>query len=394
MRRILAVAGVFALLTTAACGDDDSGGSGGGGGGESGPIDYYTIASVSGVGAAVGELLTQGATLAIDEINAKGGIDGRELKLTQNDDATDPATGVSLSQQLATEAPVVVANTLSSVTNQVAPILNGLEVPLWAPVLSIPEAVTKNRPWVFGALPDQAAAFPAAIEVWKQQDGVTSAALIVDEQNAATAQQGEATRSALEESGVDVGEYVTIATGDVDFGAALARAMKGSPDGLVISALAQQAAAITNAVRKRYPNVKIWLPPVSLQLSTLLDVAGAKNLEGVIGLSPSYVNSTPRTTEFAKAFKEKYGAEPGSNESYAYEAVYVIANGLEEGLPWDTSAESREQWQEYFAKLDYDGPLGKIVMGPEGLIARDVYVLQFDGAGEAQLVESINTGSL
>ena len=64
------------------------------------PILIGTIISQTGIASAYGEASKNGATLAMEEINKNGGINGRTVKLIHEDDATDPKTGVGLYKKL------------------------------------------------------------------------------------------------------------------------------------------------------------------------------------------------------------------------------------------------------------------------------------------------------
>jgi ABC-type branched-subunit amino acid transport system substrate-binding protein len=90
-RAMTAGVALTALLAAAGCGSSsDSGGStGSGSSGEKDPIVVGAIAGTTGAYGSTGVAVVNGAKLAVDDINAKGGIDGRKLKLmTANDNAS------------------------------------------------------------------------------------------------------------------------------------------------------------------------------------------------------------------------------------------------------------------------------------------------------------------
>ncbi|KTS37539.1 ethanolamine utilization protein EutN, partial [Methylobacterium radiotolerans] len=59
------------------------------------PIKIGLVTALSGQSARAGEALTRGATIAIEEINAKGGVLGRPLELVRRDDESNPAKGLT-----------------------------------------------------------------------------------------------------------------------------------------------------------------------------------------------------------------------------------------------------------------------------------------------------------
>src|ERR1700692_3403798 len=65
------------------------------------PVNIGLVAALSGQSAKSGEGITRGLTIAIDEINAKGGVvGGRELELLRPDDEPNPAKGQTAAREL------------------------------------------------------------------------------------------------------------------------------------------------------------------------------------------------------------------------------------------------------------------------------------------------------
>ena len=65
------------------------------------PIRIGHVAALSGASAQSGEAITRGLALAIDEINAKGGlVGGRQLELVQRDDESVPPKGLTAAREL------------------------------------------------------------------------------------------------------------------------------------------------------------------------------------------------------------------------------------------------------------------------------------------------------
>ncbi|MEZ5190641.1 MAG: ABC transporter substrate-binding protein [Schumannella sp.] len=105
MKRIIpgavALAAATALALTGCAGD-------GGGGGEGGEIVVGGIAGTTGAYGAVGVAVINGTQMAVDEINAAGGIDGRQIKFVWDDDAADATKSSQLFQQFVSEGAVAI----------------------------------------------------------------------------------------------------------------------------------------------------------------------------------------------------------------------------------------------------------------------------------------------
>jgi ABC-type branched-subunit amino acid transport system substrate-binding protein len=99
-----------AALALTACGGNDTDGAGAssGGGSKGDPILIGQIAGTTGAYGSTGVAMVNGAKLAVDEINAAGGIDGRPIKLTNFNDKADPTLSSQLYQRLVSDGAVAV----------------------------------------------------------------------------------------------------------------------------------------------------------------------------------------------------------------------------------------------------------------------------------------------
>ncbi|HKF77968.1 MAG TPA: branched-chain amino acid ABC transporter substrate-binding protein [Candidatus Dormibacteraeota bacterium] len=127
MRRLRILIAAAALLV-AACG------SGGGGGGGQGTVKAITIAAAgpfTGDLAPVGQGGLHGVQMAVDDWNAKGGIDGVKVQVETADDTGKPDQGVTLASKLASEDAVlgVIGPMNSSVVLATAPIFQRVSLP-------------------------------------------------------------------------------------------------------------------------------------------------------------------------------------------------------------------------------------------------------------------------
>src|SRR3977135_2144857 len=96
------------------------------------PIKIGHVAALSGGSAQSGEAITRGLTVAIDEINAKGGLlGGRKLELVQRDDESTPPKGLTAARELIFKEKVAVifGGIDSPVALAMVPLLNKEKVP-------------------------------------------------------------------------------------------------------------------------------------------------------------------------------------------------------------------------------------------------------------------------
>lgn len=120
-------------LVAAACGSSSPSSSSSSGAGGS-PIKIGFFAPESGFAAADGASAYDSAQLAVKDLNAAGGVNGRKLQLVNYDDASDPKQAVTIATRLVTQDKVtaVVSGSYSDQTLAVAPIFQRDSVPMLA----------------------------------------------------------------------------------------------------------------------------------------------------------------------------------------------------------------------------------------------------------------------
>ena len=109
------------------------------------PIKIGQVAALSGASAQSGEAITRGLMLAIDEINAKGGLlGGRMLELVQRDDESSPPKGLIAARELIPENVAVVFGGIDSpVSLAMMPVLNK-EKRIYMGVWAAATGITRN----------------------------------------------------------------------------------------------------------------------------------------------------------------------------------------------------------------------------------------------------------
>lgn len=99
------------------------------------PIKIGLVTALSGQSARAGEALTRGATVAIEEINAKGGVLGRPLELVRRDDESNPAKGLTAARELIQreKVAVLVGGLDTPVALAIVPFVNNAKMPFVVP---------------------------------------------------------------------------------------------------------------------------------------------------------------------------------------------------------------------------------------------------------------------
>jgi len=287
----------------------------------SGPIRIGLAGSLSDP---VGVPMKHAAELAVEEINAAGGIGGRPLELVQRDDYADPDSAVFVATDLY-EAGVsaVIGHLFSSTTLAAAPVYNGGADPVAAvsPSSSSPEVSTAGD-YTFRICPSDLA-HGAALARWVYDTLALrrGAVLYLNDQYGRGVRQTfvkDFTRRGGALQSID--PYL----GDVPHvGPYLDRLAKGSgTDFLLVAGNRLEAEEILRQARKR----GLTMPVLGGDGLEGIEAAGSL-AEGVY-VSAAYLPtlSTPANKAFLQAYRRKFPSAglPNQPAAATYDAVYLL----------------------------------------------------------------------
>ncbi|HEX7967100.1 MAG TPA: ABC transporter substrate-binding protein [Stellaceae bacterium] len=228
------------------------------------PIKVGQISALSGGSAKSGEGITRGLSVAIDEINAAGGLLGRKLELVRRDDESNPAKGQIAARELIDQEKVAVmfGGIDSPVSLAIVPIANQSKVPyfsVWAAATNI----TRNgaspnfifRVSAVDVLVDKALANHAVKAFQAKKLGL----ILVNNPWGESNEKG--LTAAAKERGVEIAGIEKFEESDVDMVAQLTRLKSAGADTLVLVANAAPGAQVMKSLQRTgwsVPVVSHW----------------------------------------------------------------------------------------------------------------------------------------
>lgn len=328
-RRVLvtgAIALGAALLATGCSAPGTSGASGSSGG--SGPIKLAIVDAQSGQLSSLGHWEHNGATLAVDEANAKGGVcGGRKLSLTQFDDQGDPTTGTTLAQKVATGGYTAVIGTAESgVTLAMIPILSQASIPMMTSGQS-PKLEAAGSPFLFMNSPTSTTFDKTLATYLVKTKGMKSIAMITNNGAYGSGEHG-AFLAALKDLGLTPVADQIVTPDQKDFSGALSTIRGRHPQILFIGSEEVEAGLIAKQARTLGIQVPIaGGAPIGTQV--YIDTAGATNAEGSIVSTPYLSNDVnAATSAFAAAYQKKFGETAEAHGAKAYDGANIYIKAL------------------------------------------------------------------
>jgi branched-chain amino acid transport system substrate-binding protein len=295
---------------------------------QSGDVWIGAVLPLTGSAAVWGQNAKMGMDLAVQEINASGGINGTSVVIVYEDSQSDPRMATSALQKLITydRSQVVIGDIASSSVLAMAPIAEKNRVVLLSPGASNPDISNAGefifRNWQSDALEgDVDATFAWETLGWRRV-----AILYIDNAFGTAIQDVFARR--LRSLGGEIVSAEGFAQGGSDFRAQLTKLQSISADGLYLPGYPQEVAQLL----KQKQELGIRLPALSTQsfddpqiLSTARNAA-----EGVIFSVPKPPDtSDPVVSRFREAYIAAYQQEPGVCSDSGYDAVRIVAWAIE-----------------------------------------------------------------
>jgi len=289
---------------------------------------------IGGVGPLTGEAATFGAStkngydLAVAEWNAKGGVLGKQVKLTFADDKGDPAEGATVFTKLIEQDKVcgIVGTVMSKVSLAGAPICQNAKIPMIATASTNPK-VTEVGDYVFRACFIDPFQGTVGAKFAFEDLKARKAACIFDVGNDYTKGLSEFFKAKFTALGGQVVGYEGHATGTTDFKAQLTKVLSAKPDVLYVSDYYNDVALIAKQARElgfKGPMLggDGWDSPKLTQI-------GGAAVEGCYFTNHYSQNDvSPIVQEFVKNYKAKYGAVPDALAALAYDSTYIMLDAI------------------------------------------------------------------
>ena len=286
------------------------------------------VAPVTGEAATFGASSKNGYDLCIEEWNAKGGIDGKQIKMAFADDKGDPAEGATVFTKLIQQDKVVAicGPVMSKVALAAAPICQDAKMPMIASTATNPK-VTDVGDFIFRACfidPFQGTVGAKfAFDALKAK----KAACLFDVGNDYAKGLAECFRDGFTKAGGEIVAFEGHASGTTDFKAQLTKIVATKPDVIYVSDYYNDAALIAKQAREL--GYKGTMGGGDGWDSPKLTEIGKDAVEGC-WFSNHYAadDTTPVVQDFVKKYKAKFGAEPDALAVLAYDGCTIMLDAI------------------------------------------------------------------
>ena len=286
------------------------------------PIKIIGLVELSGTGATSGTNFDNGVKLAVKEINAAGGILGRQVQYTSGDTQSNPGVAKALAQKAIDDSAYVVMGPVFS-----GSILVSMEETRRAEVPNFTggeaSAITqKGNPFIFRTSFTQASAMPKVARYIK--NGIKAKTVDVMWVNNDFGKGGrDMIVKALEAEGVKVGADISTDPGQVDFSSAVLKAKQSNGDALFVYTNEEESARALRELRKQ-GYAKPVVGETTLTSQKVIELAGEAANGAVAHVGLSADAPLPTIKAFDAAFQREYKAKSDHNGLKGYSGMYFV----------------------------------------------------------------------
>ena len=332
-RSLAAVAAAVSLSLFAACG-------GGGGAAETPGAAASDVVKIgvnyelSGAVATYGDASVKGIEMAVEEINAAGGIDGKQIEIVKYDTKSEPAEATTLATKLMTQDDVltIIGPATSGSFKATIPVANQNEIPVISGSATADDVTVSNgqlQEYAFRTcFSDSYQGTAMANFATKNRDAKT-AVIIKDTSSDYAKGLADNFKATFEANGGTIVAEEGYAAGETNFNTILTRIKAQDFEVIYMPGYYEEVGLAIKQARDLGINQPI-LGGDGFDSPVLLEKAGAAALNDVFYTNhySSLDKSNTKVQDFIAAFNEKYGEDPNAFHALGYDTAYFVANAI------------------------------------------------------------------
>ena len=293
------------------------------------PIKIGEYASLTGKEAGFGQTSHHGVLLAIEEINAAGGVLGRKLELAYEDNQTKAGESATAVKKLISREKVValIGEVSSTRSLEAAPIAQQYKIPMIAPAATNPE-VTKKGNYIFRVCFIDPFQGKVMAKFAKDELHAKRVAVLSSVSNAYSLGLAKVFKETFTAGGGTIATEKSFSEGDKDFRAQLTAVKAANVDAVFVPSYYTEAALIVRQARDLGIHVPLFGGD-GWEDEQLLKIGGEALNGCYYSTHFSAQNTDERVAKFVAQYKGRWnGEQPGAFSALGYDSVYVLTDAI------------------------------------------------------------------
>jgi branched-chain amino acid transport system substrate-binding protein len=343
------------------------------------------ILPLTGSQAAFGEALKNGYFIAVDEINAKGGVLGKKLELDFYDDQSKPDQAVQGVSKLADQdrVPLLIGSFSSESTKAMIPAVIQRQIPLIIPAANADNVMDSRSPWVFRICAGAADYANATLAFLKANGAPRTMAIVYENTNFGQAGM-KAMSAAAASAAIRLVAVESYEAKSPDYRSVLQRVKQANPDAIYFCSYLLDATTLMRQSQEIDLNPRYFTSAGTGFASAEFPTAKGAGRNAEYTFSVSQWLPTVRwagSKEFDAEYFRRYNSHPTHHGMFAYAALQVAAQAINNAKSMD-SARIRDAIRNMDLAMT---PFGPIRFNSIGQNRHPVVVTQVQG-GQYRIV--------
>ncbi len=335
-------------------------------------VTLGVVGPLTGNAAASGQVQANAVEMAVEEINAAGGVDGKYMiKLVKEDDEGVPAKSVTVTQKLVNQdnIDVLIGALNSSCTLADMEITAANKIPQITPCSSAQSIVEQGNEFIFRTTATDTTHIKTLLQYFRDKIKGQKVAVLYESSDFGTGAFSKIQELASE-YGAEVAASEMYNSGEKDFSVHLTKIKQANPDAIIIWGYYTEAALISKQVKQN--GIEVPLIGTGYNSPKLVELGG----DAVNGLifTTAFTEANPdeKVQAFDKKYKEIYKQSYDQNAPQAYDSVYLWADAVKRAGTVDGQAVR----DALLATKDFEGVAGIYNFSPNGEMVKTLMVVQ------------------
>jgi branched-chain amino acid transport system substrate-binding protein len=376
MKRILIASLVIASLLSA-CQTQGSSGD---------KVRIGVFMSTTGTTANFGISSVNGIKMAADEINAAGGINGKQVELLVQDDRSDASEAATIVTKFVTQDQVhaVIGEVASSRSIAAAPIAQNAKIPMLTPSSTNPE-VTKKGDFIFRSCfidPYQGAAIA---QFAAKTLGAKTAAIMVDRKNDYSTGLEKVISEVFTRFGGKIVATQSYQEGDQDFNAQLTSLKGSNPEVIFVPGYYNDVGLIAKQARDKGITVPL-IGGDGWDSEQLYKIGGTALNGSYFTNHYSPYDTEPKVVKFVNDYKKRYNSTPDALAATAYDAANIMFDAIKRSKSL-SGTDIRDALQ---ATKAFPGVTGTVTFNQNRDAVKPIVMIEIKDGGTYAVRERVN----
>ena len=353
------------------------------GGGDTIKIGEY--ASLTGSEATFGQSSHKGTQLAIDELNASGGLLGKKIQLLTEDNQSQAGQSATVVRKLISSDGVVaiLGEVASSRSLEAAPICQQNKIPMISPSSTNPK-VTATGDYIFRVCFIDPFQGTVMANFARKTLKLQNVAVLTDVKSDYSLGLAKFFKEGFTSGGDKIIAEQNYSGGDKDFNAQLTSIKAANPDGIFVPGYYTEVGLIALQAKQLGVNVPIFGGD-GWESSSLIPIGGPA-LEGdYFSTHFSPEDTSPAVQNFVKNYKAKYNEMPDAMAALGYDSAMLLADAIKK----TNSTDGVKIRDALAAEKDFRGVTGNITMDANRNASKPAVILEIKN-GAFKYVETVS----